>query len=76
MTRVAVIGAGPAGLAESEIHATGMIGDAEIVDGHVERVRRCYPVYSRGYKEPLARLVSYLNEFQGLTAISRYGAFK
>lgn len=59
-----------------EIRATGLIGSARILDGKVIRVRRCYPVYRRGYKAHLARVVPYLRSFSGLTPIGRYGSFK
>jgi protoporphyrinogen oxidase len=63
-------------LATSEIVSTGLVGNAPILDGHVERVRRCYPVYEHGYKQPLNLIISYLNQFKGLTPIGRYGSFK
>lgn len=63
-------------MAEAEIRSTGLIGDAAILAGQVFRVRRCYPVYRSGYKDHLAKIVSYLDGFTGLTPIGRYGAFK
>jgi protoporphyrinogen oxidase len=62
--------------ASAEIQATGLIGDAAIEAGHVVRVPRCYPVYARGYKEHLSVITQYLDQFQGLTPIGRYGSFK
>jgi protoporphyrinogen oxidase len=62
--------------ATAEIRSTGLTGAARILDGHVVRVRRCYPVYARGYREPLAKIQSYLNQLKQLTVIGRYGAFK
>lgn len=64
------------GRAGEEIRSTGLIGGARVLDGHVVRVRRCYPVYRSGYKDYLARVVSYLRGFGGLTPIGRYGSFK
>jgi protoporphyrinogen oxidase len=61
---------------EREIRATGLIGNARVLDGHVLRIRRCYPVYARGYKQHLDPVVDYLRGFRGLSAIGRYGAFK
>lgn len=63
-------------LAEREIRDTGLIGDAEISAGHVVRVPRCYPVYAKGYKQHLKVVTDYLADFQCLTPIGRYGAFK
>src|SRR5207302_143863 len=45
--------------ASREIRATGLIGSANILDGHVHRIRRCYPVYSRGYKKHLVPVVEH-----------------
>lgn len=62
--------------AEREIRSTGLIGKAAVLAGDVFRIRRCYPVYARGYKELLRPVIAYLNSFKGLTVIGRYGAFK
>jgi len=63
-------------LASDELRRTGLVGDARILAGHIERVPRCYPVYSRGYKENLRLVEEYLTKVQGLTPIGRYGSFK
>jgi protoporphyrinogen oxidase len=62
--------------AQREIESTGLIGGASVLDGAVLRVRRCYPVYARGYQRHLAVVTQYLDQFSGLTPIGRYGAFK
>jgi protoporphyrinogen oxidase len=62
--------------ATSEIQATGLIGAAPVLAGDVLRIRRCYPVYARGYKNHLEPVVDYLRGIRGLTPIGRYGAFK
>jgi protoporphyrinogen oxidase len=62
--------------AEQEIRATGLIGAARVLEGKVVRIRRCYPVYARGYKQHLDPVVNYVRRFQGLSAIGRYGSFK
>ncbi|MBM3996891.1 MAG: hypothetical protein FJ303_22485 [Planctomycetes bacterium] len=63
-------------LAEREIRSTGLVGAAQIVAGHVHRIRRCYPVYSRGYKQHLTPVIEHLRQYRNLQAIGRYGAFK
>jgi protoporphyrinogen oxidase len=63
-------------LAGDEMRKTGLIGDAEIVDGHVHRVKSCYPVYNCGYKENLKPIEQYLSSIENLNIIGRYGAFK
>jgi len=62
--------------AKREIQATGLLGGARILDGTVMRVPRCYPVYARGYQDHLQVVIDFLREFDGLTPIGRYGAFK
>ena len=59
-----------------ELRTTGLLGDAQILQGHVVRIPRCYPVYARGYREHVERVVTYLRNFAGLTPIGRYGSFK
>ncbi|MBI1830777.1 MAG: FAD-dependent oxidoreductase [Planctomycetes bacterium] len=63
-------------LASREIRSTGLIGASEIAAGHVHRIRRCYPVYSRGYKKHLTPVIEHLRQYRNLQAIGRYGAFK
>jgi len=47
-----------------------------VLDGHVVRVGKSYPVYSRGYKEPLKIVTSFLKTIKNLSVVGRYGAFK
>jgi protoporphyrinogen oxidase len=63
-------------LASDEMRKTGLIGDATIADGFVHRVKNCYPVYNRGYKENLKPIEDYLGTVKNLSIIGRYGAFK
>ncbi len=63
-------------LAKKEIRATGLIKDNNILDGHVHRIPRCYPVYKKGYKEILKPVEDYLSGIKDLSVIGRYGAFK
>ncbi|HTA63756.1 MAG TPA: FAD-dependent oxidoreductase [Bacteroidia bacterium] len=63
-------------LAKKEIKVTGLTGNTEILDGHVYRIPRCYPVYSTGYKEELKPVEDYLKTLINLIPIGRYGAFK
>jgi protoporphyrinogen oxidase len=62
--------------ATRELRETGLLGASAVLGGHVERVRRCYPVYRRGYRQQVAVLADYLRTLRNLTAIGRYGAFK
>jgi protoporphyrinogen oxidase len=63
-------------LAKEELRKTGLIGDAEIIDGKSYRIPKCYPVYSTGYKSKLTLVENYLKGIENLEVIGRYGAFK
>ncbi len=63
-------------LAHEEIVRTGLVPKETVRDGAVLRIPRCYPVYERGYQEPLKVVTDWLDDIEGLTAIGRYGAFK
>lgn len=63
-------------LATREILQTGLVKAEQVTAGHVLRVPKCYPVYSRGYKEHLKPVEQFLSGITGITAIGRYGAFK
>jgi protoporphyrinogen oxidase len=63
-------------LGKEELRKTGLIGTAEITDGYVYKIHRCYPVYSTGYKETLKPVEDYLSTVKNLHVIGRYGAFK
>jgi protoporphyrinogen oxidase len=63
-------------LASTELRQTGLVSEAQILGGHVHRIKRCYPVYDLGYKERLRPVEAYLSSIAGLSVIGRYGAFK
>ncbi|MCG6861792.1 MAG: FAD-dependent oxidoreductase [Chromatiaceae bacterium] len=63
-------------LAKKEIASTRLIGSSEVLDGKVVRLPRCYPVYSKGYKENLKPVEGFLTDIESLSVIGRYGAFK
>jgi protoporphyrinogen oxidase len=69
--------AGLVALASDEIRRSGLLpAGAVVAAGHVERLRRSYPVYARGYRRPLSVVENHLRGIEGLTVIGRYGAFK
>lgn len=63
-------------LGTSEFEKTGLGKGLKISDGHVIRIPKCYPVYNRGYKEPLQKVEKYLSSIENLSVIGRYGSFK
>ena len=62
--------------AKFELAKTGLIGNAQILDGAVKKLAKCYPIYARGYQKSLATLIDFLKKFSHLQAIGRYGSFK
>lgn len=63
-------------MAKQEIRSTGLIRHSPVTDGRVIRLKRCYPVYARGYKQLLEPIIAWLGTIPNLLAIGRYGAFK
>lgn len=63
--------------AKKEIIMTGLVHKTEnIMKGAVLRVPRSYPVYQKGYKKNLDIIAEFLDGFENITAIGRYGSFK
>ena len=63
-------------LATGELYATGLVEKDSVLRGFVQRVPKCYPVYSSGYRETLEPIQKYLNTVEAITPIGRYGSFK
>jgi len=62
--------------AQDECRKIGLLGSRPVTAGHVVRVRRCYPVYARGYRTTLSPVIKYLQSIDNLWPIGRYGSFK
>lgn len=52
------------------------IRDFKIKDSYVHRIKRCYPVYAKGYKAKVKAIEAYLDTIRNISVIGRYGAFK
>lgn len=63
-------------LATKELYATKLVDGNSIQDGFVQRIPKCYPVYSSGYRSILEPVQDYLREITTITPIGRYGSFK
>ena len=63
-------------LGKREMSETGLLKGEDITDGYIQRINRCYPIYSIGYQKKLEPIINYLNGMTGLTVIGRYGSFK
>jgi protoporphyrinogen oxidase len=59
-----------------DLAKTNLVGAAHVLEGHVVRLPRCYPVYQTGYARHLETIIRHLQPFKNLTPIGRYGAFK
>lgn len=47
-----------------------------ILNSHIHKLKRCYPVYEIGYQEHLDTIIEHLKTYKGLSLIGRYGSFK
>ncbi len=64
-------------LAEKELRKLNLINAShKVLNTHLLRIPRCYPVYETGYQAPLAVIKDYLTSIPNLLVIGRYGAFK
>jgi protoporphyrinogen oxidase len=63
-------------MAIRELNDTGLNKGAEVLGTKVHRINRCYPVYSKGYRDTLEPIEEYLKTVGNLIPIGRYGAFK
>jgi protoporphyrinogen oxidase len=62
--------------ASSELRQIGLVKNQLIINSHVIRIPRCYPVYQIGYQQHVDVISSFLRSIDGLSVIGRYGAFK
>lgn len=62
--------------AARELESLGLVRQQDVGAGKVVRLRRCYPVYEKGYRQHLDPIVEWLRTFENLQVIGRYGAFK
>jgi protoporphyrinogen oxidase len=63
-------------LAKRELTQIGLAQADRVVDGHVVRVRKAYPVYDEGYMSALAIVRSYLERLRNLQLVGRNGMHK
>jgi protoporphyrinogen oxidase len=63
-------------LAKDEIARIGLVNAGLVVDGHVVRVRKAYPVYDEGYAAALAIVRAYLERLTNLQLVGRNGMHK
>ncbi|MGD9712559.1 MAG: FAD-dependent oxidoreductase [Thermomicrobiales bacterium] len=52
------------------------IDRSEVIDGFIVRAPRAYPSYVIGYEKPLALIKDFIDTFDNLQIIGRYGTFR
>lgn len=63
-------------LGKKEFTQTGLLKEGSILDGHIVKIPRCYPVYYSNYRKDLEPVEEYLKTIENLHVIGRYGAYK
>jgi protoporphyrinogen oxidase/putative flippase GtrA len=63
-------------MAEQELRRIGLLQDQPVSGGFIVRLPRTYPVYTGNYQAALTEIQAYLQQFQNLQLVGRYGAFK
>ena len=61
-----------ANMAIEELEKIGIIEKNDVMDTHVERVKKAYPAYFDTYSE-IDKLITYLNKYENLYCIGRNG---
>jgi len=59
-----------------EAEKIGILNSADVEDGMVVRMKKCYPTYQIGYEKNLNIIKSYLNQFKNFQLVGRYGMYK
>lgn len=52
------------------------IDRSEVIGGFTIRAPRAYPSYVMGYEEPLNKIKTFIDSFENLQIIGRYGTFR
>lgn len=60
-------------LCKHELAILGLANEAAVIDGMVMRTTDAYPIYEENYREQLAIVRSYLDQFENLQLIGRNG---
>ncbi len=62
--------------AEYDLRKIGLLHHEKVSGGFIVRLPRTYPIYAGNYKQALGSIQNYLQRFQNLQVMGRYGAFK
>ncbi len=61
---------------EQDLRTVGLLPEAKVAGGFVVKLARTHPIYAVNYQEALSEVNDYLNQFENLDIIGRYGAFQ
>ncbi len=54
----------------------GFLKKEDVIDAFVVRIPKAYPMYELGYREPLEKVMDYVDGFENLQIVGRYGTYK
>lgn len=54
----------------------GFLKKEDVIDAFVVRIPKAYPMYELGYEEPLHQVMDYVDTFDNLQIVGRYGTYK
>lgn len=54
----------------------GFLKKEDVIGAFVVRIPKAYPSYELGYEEPLRKLMEYVDSFDNLQIVGRYGTYK
>ena len=63
-------------IAKADLARLRLVDPGLVEDGFVVRYPKAYPVYDDGYRSRLAAIRDFLNQFQNLVCVGRYGQFR
>ncbi len=61
-------------LALTELEQTGLVGDVDVLDSHIERLPATHPVFSIGAQSALNSVKDELSVIEGLSSVGRHGS--
>jgi len=59
-----------------DLNKLGLFKEVKFMDGFISRIPKTYPVYDETYPENIKIVREYLDKFENLQPIGRYGMFK
>lgn len=63
-------------MARNDLIKSKLVKNSEILNLSVRRIKNCYPIYKKGYKNELRPIEQYLSALENISFIGRGGSFK